>query len=73
MIALKKPDRFISVRLLFLYNYSMEELIKTLENIGIPATDLAEIQEHYRDNIIGLKEYVMLMRMMFDDRKEFVD
>lgn len=66
------PFRFISEGLLFLYNFDMEELLKRLEEIGLPVTEIERVVRYYGNDIDGLSEYVLYMRAMFDDRHEYL-
>jgi hypothetical protein len=51
----------------------MEELIRTLELIGVSADECALIRAYYGNNIDSLREHVLYMRALFDDRHEYVD
>lgn len=53
-------------------NYTMNELIETLRRIGVPESELRRIMEMYRDDLDGLKHYVLYMRALLDDRHEYV-
>ena len=50
----------------------MEELMATLERIGIPADERKRIQEYYGDDLDGLSEYVLYMRIALDDWHEYL-
>lgn len=50
----------------------MEEMIATLERIGIPAEQCASIRQHYDGDLDGLTCYVLYCIAMFDDRHEYV-
>jgi hypothetical protein len=66
------PLGFISGGPLFLYNFGMEELLKRLEEIGLPAAEIERVKRYYANDIDGLSEYVLYMKAMFDDRHEYV-
>ena len=51
----------------------MEELMKTLELIGIPTEQRAAIHDHYDGDLDGLTLYVLYCVAMFDDRHEYLD
>lgn len=50
----------------------MESLINTLQSIGIPAEEIERIKRCYHNDIDGLREYVLYMRAILDDRHEYV-
>ena len=52
---------------------SMEEMIKTLRRIGLPGEEIERITAYYRNDLDGLKHYVMYMRALFDDCHEYLD
>ena len=66
------PLDFISSGPLFLYNFVMEELLKRLEEIGLPVTEIERVVRYYGNDIDGLREYVLYMSAMFDDRHEYL-
>ena len=66
------PYPFISDGALFLYTFPMKELMETLKIIGIPARERKYIRAYYRDDPEGLREYVLYMRAMLDDRNEYI-
>jgi hypothetical protein len=45
----------------------MDDMMRVLERLGIPADERRRIQEYYGDDLDGLSEYVLYMRMMMDD------
>ena len=51
----------------------MKELMRILKALGIPAEERKEIQAAYRDDPIGLRDYVLYMRAVLDDRHEYLD
>lgn len=51
----------------------MEQLLKTLSNIGIPDFEIQRIREYYKNDEAGLFDYVKYIRAMFDDRHEYMD
>lgn len=54
-------------------NSNMEQLLKTLSEIGLPDDEVRRIGECYRNDLDGLTHYVMYMRAMLDDRHEYLD
>jgi hypothetical protein len=50
----------------------MEEMIKTLRRIGLPGEEIERIKAYYRNDLDGLKSYVLYMRALFDDCHEYV-
>lgn len=54
-------------------NSNMEELMKTLERIGIPTEQRAAIRDHYDGDLDGLTMYVLYCVALFDDRHEYLD
>ena len=66
------PLDFISSGPLFLYTFVMEELLKRLEEIGLPVTEIERVKRYYGNDIDGLSKYVLYMRAMFDDRHEYL-
>ena len=51
----------------------MEEMLATLEKIGIPTEQCARIRERFDGDLDGLSEYVLFCVAMFDDRHEYLD
>lgn len=51
----------------------MEELMQTLESIGISADQRAFIRDHYDSDLDGLTRYVLYCVALYDDRHEYVD
>lgn len=49
----------------------MKELMKTLKKLGVPAGERKQIKAYYRDDPIGLREYVLYLRATLDDRHEY--
>lgn len=54
-------------------NYAMEEMMKHLETIGLPAEERERVRARYRDDPEGLRRYVLYMRAAYDDRHEYLD
>lgn len=50
----------------------MEQLLKVLESLGLPANEVERIRQYYRNDLDGLRDYVIFMRAMLDDRHEYV-
>ena len=50
----------------------MEDMMMTLERIGVPASERKRIKEYYGDDCDGLSEYVLYLRAMLDDQREYV-
>lgn len=50
----------------------MEQLLKTLEEIGLTPEELRNIAEYFREDESGLRSYVSYMRAIIDDRHEYV-
>jgi hypothetical protein len=53
-------------------NLPMNELIKTLQQIGLPAAEIERVKRYYGNDIDGMRQYVLYMRAMFDDRHEYM-
>lgn len=53
-------------------NLPMNELIETLKRIGLPAAELERVKRYYKDDLDGLRQYVLYMRALFDDRHEYL-
>lgn len=53
----------------------MEELIKQLKALGFSDRECATVSEKYEadEDLQVLEEYVLLIRLHYDDRHEFVD
>lgn len=45
----------------------MEEMIGTLQRMGLSDDECKRIREQYRDDLDGLAVYVLFMRAMLDD------
>ena len=54
-------------------NGGMDELLKTLKEIGVPAKEIQRVSDCYQGDVPGLKDYVLYMRAMLDDRHEYLD
>lgn len=53
-------------------NRGMNELLQTLEKIGLPADEVQRVAECYRDDEDGLTRYVLYIKALFDDRHEYI-
>ena len=51
----------------------MDEMIGTLQRIGLPDDEVKRIREQYRDDLDGLAAYVLYMRAMFDDLNQYYE
>ena len=53
----------------------MKELIETLRKLGFSESECAAVQEKYEQNkdLQKLEEYVLLIKLHYDDRHEYVD
>ena len=65
------PINFLSEKCRQTDNLAMEELMTTLENIGMPEQCQA-ICERFDDDFEGLSQYVMYCVALFDDRHEYM-
>ena len=54
-------------------NIAMEQLLKTLTDIGMPDHEVQRIREYYRNDEPGLMEYVIYFKALMDDRHEYLD
>ena len=54
-------------------NICMEQMIDTLKRIGLPPEEIARVTTYYGSDMDGLRQYVLYMRAMFDDRHEYLD
>ena len=54
-----------------MYNFPMEKDMEMLKDIGFSASERKRIRAHYRGNPSGLREYVLYMRAILDDRHEY--
>ena len=54
-------------------NGGMDELLKTLKEIGVPTKEIQRVSDCYQGDVPGLKDYVLYMRAMLDDRHEYLD
>ena len=50
----------------------MENMIEMLRNIGLPDSEIQRVVEYYRDDFDGFRQYYLYIRMMFDDRNEYI-
>lgn len=50
----------------------MDKMIATLEQIGVPLAECRRIRKAYRNDPDGLAMYVLYMRAVLDDRREYV-
>ena len=53
-------------------NVPMEQLIETLKSIGVPDDEITRIKDFYGNDVDGLRDYVIYMRLLLDDRHEYV-
>ena len=51
----------------------MKELMKMLKELGLPAEERKRIRAYYIDDPDGLRQYVLYMRAMFDDRSQYYE
>lgn len=68
----KCPVRGLSFSLKIQHNTAMEKLIQTLQDLGLPPPEVQRIQIYYEGDEAGLREYVLYMRAVLDDRHEYV-
>ena len=73
IMSRKWPLFVLSITALFCHNLAMEQLLKTLSESGMPDAEVQRIREYYRNDEAGLRDYVLYIRAMFDDRHEYVD
>lgn len=66
------PVRDLSPRRYSWDNMGMEEMIKTLRRIGLPDKEIERIKTYYRNDLDGLRSYVLYMRALFDDYHEYM-
>ena len=52
---------------------TMDDMIATLEKIGIPAEQCESIRKHYDGDIDGLTRYVLYCIALFDDRNQYYE
>lgn len=50
----------------------MEQMIEILKSIGLPADEITRVTAYYGSDIDGMKQYVLYMKAMFDDRHEYI-
>lgn len=57
------------------YHKSMEKLIEMLRELGFSESECATVREKYKsdEDIQKLEEYVLLIRLHYDDRHEYLD
>ena len=51
----------------------MKQIIETLKRIGLPAEEIARVTTYYGSDMDGLRDYVLYMRAVLDDRHEYLD
>jgi len=68
----KHPSRVLSKMAQKPDNKSMEQLLKTLREIGLPDAEVERLRRYYRDDEPGLRQYVTYMRALMDDRHEYI-
>ena len=54
-------------------NTGMDELMKALKKLGLPVREMKRIMAYYRDDPEGLRQYVLYMRIVLDDKHEYLD
>ena len=67
------PARDLSLRRCSWDNMGMEQMIETLKRIGLPADEITRVTAYYGSDTDGMKQYVLYMKAMFDDRHEYLD
>lgn len=57
------------------YSIAMEKLLEQLKALGFSDRECAAVREKYEadEDMQKLEEYVLLIRLHYDDRHEFVD
>lgn len=65
------PLGFLSGGLFFLYHLSVEQLLKTLETIGISEQTIATIRR--AGDCKESRAYARMLIAMYDDRHEYLD
>ena len=50
----------------------MGEMILVLEKMGFPQNETERVRAFYRDDPEGLRDYVLYMRAILDDRHEYI-
>ena len=53
-------------------NITMKELMQMLKALGLPAEERKRIRAYYIDDPDGLRQYVLYMRAIHDDRHEYI-
>ena len=66
------PVRDLSPRRCSWDNMDMEQMIEILKSIGLPADEITRVSAYYGSDIDGMKQYVLYMKAMFDDRHEYI-
>ena len=46
--------------------------MEILKELGIPANERKRLRAYYRDDPIGLRDYVLYMQAILDDRHEYI-
>jgi len=67
-----RPPRDLSPRRCSWDNMDMEQMIEILKSIGLPADEITRVSAYYGSDIDGMKQYVLYMKAMFDDRHEYI-
>ena len=72
------PFRFLVVFHVFSDNLgeggnSVDDMMMTLERIGVPENERKRIKEYYGDDLDGMSEYVLYMRAMLDDFDQYYE
>ena len=72
-MSCKCPPRVLSFLRYLNDNITMKELLKILKALGLPAEERKRIQAYYIDDPDGLRQYVLYMRAILDDKHEYYD
>ena len=50
----------------------MDKMFETLKNIGLPDEEIARIKAYYTNDPDGLRDYLLYVQALFDDRHEYI-
>ena len=50
----------------------MEKMLETLAKIGFPNDEIARIKAYYTNDPDGLRDYLLYVQALFDDRHEYI-
>lgn len=50
----------------------MEQMLKILQDIGMPADEIERIRAYYQNDLEGLRQYVLYVQALYDDRHEYI-